>query len=354
MLRSLPLLTLCACASLDPFVDTTDVGEPGPTDDSGAVDTEASSDDDDDDDDASDRGGVLAQACIDGTVPSSGTTAGSGNDADASCGGSTGSEVMLSFTAPEAGRWAFTLSGTFFDTVLYVLDGCGGRELVCADDDDAETVSVDLDAGQEVVVVIDAAGQGEGVYEIDASLAPDSEGACANGLDDDADGLPDCLDPDCEGKPACNEVCDDGVDNDSDGLPDCMDPSCFAEPNCVAPCADEVLTDALPLSYFGTTAGGGKDTDPTCSPLSDSRDRAYAFVAPADGAYTFDTFGSSFDTVLYLLDECGGRELACNDDDAAGTLESRFTGNMTAGQRVIIVIDGYLDQQGDFRLNITD
>jgi len=349
----LPLL-LSGCASLEPFVDTTNVAKPGPADDTGTVDTGTAGDDDDDDDDddAIDSGGLLDQACIDGSVPSSGTTAGSGNDADASCGGSTGSEVMLSFTAPEAGNWAFTLSGTYFDTVLYVLDGCGGSELACADDEEAEAVIAELDAGQQVVVVIDAAGQGEGVYTIEADLAPDTEGNCVNGLDDDGDGLADCLDSDCADKPACGEVCDDGVDNDSDGLPDCMDPTCYTEPNCLAPCADEVLTASLPLTYYGTTAGGSNDTDPTCSGLSNANDRAYAFVAPADGDYTFDTFGSSYDTVIYLLDECGGQELAC-DDDTSGT-QSRVTGPMTAGQRVIVVVDGYSQQQGDFSLNITD
>jgi hypothetical protein len=60
-----------------------------------------------------------------------------------------------------------------------------------------------------------------------------SELLCSNGLDDDADGLTDCEDPDCMGDPACtDEICDDGVDNDADTLVDCDDPDCAGDPAC--------------------------------------------------------------------------------------------------------------------------
>ena len=72
---------------------------------------------------------------------------------------------------------------------------------------------------------------------------------CANGIDDDGDGLIDCDDPDCgidndgdghfappcgndcnDANPNINpgkpEVCGDGLDNDCDGLIDCADPDC--------------------------------------------------------------------------------------------------------------------------------
>jgi hypothetical protein len=96
--------------------------------------------------------------------------------------------------------------------------------------------------------------------------------------------------------------------------------------------------------------GAGDDTAPSCQDLSTAPDRAYAFVAPATGEYTFDTVGSRFDTVLYLLDECGGAELACNDD--AVDHQSSLTGTLQAGQRVIVVVDGYIQWEGDVRLNI--
>jgi hypothetical protein len=46
---------------------------------------------------------------------------------------------------------------------------------------------------------------------------------CYNGTDDDFDGSVDCWDPDC---PPCVEVCDDGLDNDGDTFVDCEDYDC--------------------------------------------------------------------------------------------------------------------------------
>jgi hypothetical protein len=55
---------------------------------------------------------------------------------------------------------------------------------------------------------------------------------CANGRDDDGDGLMDCEDPACLADPTCDEVCTDGVDGDSDGDADCADPDCATAEVC--------------------------------------------------------------------------------------------------------------------------
>ncbi|MBM4355017.1 MAG: hypothetical protein FJ109_14730 [Deltaproteobacteria bacterium] len=57
---------------------------------------------------------------------------------------------------------------------------------------------------------------------------------CSDGMDNDEDGLVDCLDKDCAGVGCCaligpedNDVaCKDGCDNDGDGYLDCGDHSC--------------------------------------------------------------------------------------------------------------------------------
>ena len=256
---------------------------------------------------------------------------------------------MVLFTAPEAGRWRFALSGTGFDTVLAVTDGCGGAELACADVDTPEEVGVDLDEGQQVVVIVDGAANGQGFYDLDATLVPSTESVCDDGLDDDVDGLTDCLDPECGGRPECLEICDDGLDNNADGLFDCMDPACAAEAHCEATCAVAELTSPVPSSLFDSTVGGN-DRAPSCQSLSNAPDRDYVFVAPATAAYTFDTLGSSFDTVLTILDGCNGVELACNDDGI--DKQSKITLDLQAGQRVILVVDGYVTWEGDVRLNV--
>ncbi len=60
---------------------------------------------------------------------------------------------------------------------------------------------------------------------------------CDNGIDDDGDGMIDCLDTDCNWLTICKEnerhcgtpeeeCCSDGLDNDSDDWVDCADPDC--------------------------------------------------------------------------------------------------------------------------------
>lgn len=62
-------------------------------------------------------------------------------------------------------------------------------------------------------------------------LEEDTEDLCTDGLDNDEDGLVDCLDPGCNN--LCSEdnsiTCNDGIDNDNDGMIDCDDDSCLTQ-----------------------------------------------------------------------------------------------------------------------------
>ncbi len=233
--------------------------------------------------------------------------------------------------------------------------------LACnGDADDSTTEDTEIVLGtatRPIVEAVDSARDTGGTTgdtsETTTTTVVDPEVDCENEVDDDGDGLVDCLDPDCSFTPNCaSEICGDGIDNEGDGLTDCLDPDCDAELSCDTSCADDVLTDPLPITYTGSTAGGGRDTNPSCA-TSTAADRAFAFVAPADGNYTFDTSGSAYDTVLYMYSGCAGQEVACNDD-AGGTLQSQVAGPVRAGQVVIVIVDGYGDSEGNFRLNISN
>ncbi len=69
------------------------------------------------------------------------------------------------------------------------------------------------------------------------------EQMCADALDEDGDGLTDCLDPDCDGVASCELgtelTCNDGLDNDGDGSTDCLDADCMTDPACTS-CAPGV------------------------------------------------------------------------------------------------------------------
>lgn len=60
-------------------------------------------------------------------------------------------------------------------------------------------------------------------------LSEDQPEVCANGIDDDADGLTDCDDASCDASGACEvslTFCQDGEDNDGDTRVDCEDEGC--------------------------------------------------------------------------------------------------------------------------------
>jgi hypothetical protein len=109
--------------------------------------------------------------------------------------------------------------------------------------------------------------------------------------------------------------------------------------------------------FSGTTLLAGDHRDASCGGTAPTGpDVAHRWSAPADGMYTFDTFGSDFDTVLELLSVCDAAttmSLACNDDGYMDGRLSETSLMMTAGQTVQIVIDGYsIDSGGSYVVNI--
>jgi hypothetical protein len=151
------------------------------------------------------------------------------------------------------------------------------------------------------------------------------------------------------------------VDSDADGLSDQAD-NCPRTPNADqadldldgvgdACCAGGDLGSAVGTGVAsGTTAGAGADLDGTCGGRL-APDVALSWTAPSDGRYRFDTFGSSFDTLLVLRDgPCGGPELACNDD--ASGLQSAVEAELAAGQPVTIVVDGFGAEAGAWTLSV--
>jgi len=215
---------------------------------------------------------------------------------EGSCGGA-GFEVPLRWTAPAAGWYSFDTTGIYDDTVLYVLEGdCAGAELACNDNIAGvrSAVAVELDAGQPVVAVVDAANAGEaidvtlGVYPFDLTCPHGDLGTATGAF--------------------------------SGTIP---------------------MTDTAWLGGSCPPAVGGAQ---------------HTWTAPDTATYTFSTAGSSFDTVLYVTTGCNGDDagLACNDD--SGGLQSAATLALTAGDTVVVTI-GAFDARfgtGAYTLTISD
>jgi len=295
-----------------------------------------------------------------------GSTAGLVNGLTTTCAYSNAAEVTYSFTAPADGSYEFNTFGSAYDTILVVRDGdCQGAGLACNDDTAGlrSKVSVDLTAGQTVVVQVDGFGTQSGAFTLNAC-----EGACA----------PACGDGTCNPNESCStcsqdcgacSVCGDGwceqgescssCSSDCGACPVCGDAVCDPTESCdtcsgdcgVCPlCPATDLGSAVPQTVTGSTAGLVNALPSPCA-YSNSPELTYSFTAPADGTYEFNTTGSAFDTILHAHDgTCQGAALACNDDHAG--LQSQIFVPLTAGQTVILVVDGFGTQSGAFTLNV--
>ncbi|HYH97036.1 hypothetical protein [Hyalangium sp.] len=119
---------------------------------------------------------------------------------------------------------------------------------------------------------------------------------------------------------------------------------------------DALVTDPLGSAIGtavaqGNTCGRLNEVTPTCS-SSTAPEHAYTWTAPSTGTFTFTTAGSALDSILQVSDPATGSVLGCNDDAAADTYQSSVAVNLTAGQPVVIVVDGYRSRCGSFKLNI--
>lgn len=233
------------------------------------------------------------------TVPQTvtGTTAGAVDIMSSTCGGAGASEVTYAFTAPSLGTYIFDTFGSTFNTVLYARDvDCSGAVLKCNGDAGGgvqSRLTMDLDEGQTVLLVIDgSSASASGEFTLTAQRY-DGGGTCSTPID---------------------------------------------------------LGSTVPQVVTGSTAEQPESVTPACG-ASNAPDMVYSFTAPDDGLYVFNTFGSSFDTILQVYDErCSGTSLGCNDD--AGGPQSRVFVELVAGQTVFLVVDGRSTNRGDYVLQV--
>lgn len=125
---------------------------------------------------------------------------------------------------------------------------------------------------------------------------------------------------------------------------------CTLSLGCV-PCTPILLDSNVPLSVAGSTVGQPNRFTLACG-NGNAPDVYFSFTAPSSGSYTFDTVGSSFDTVLAVrLDSCAGTQIACDNNSGPGTT-SVVSVSLAAGQTAIVVLDGSNNGQGSYVLNV--
>ena len=243
-----------------------------------------------------------------------------------------------------------------------VSQGFDGGTLACADDCSALDVTgcFDMECGNGTVEGEELCdGEDLNAQNCQTQGFPGGDLVCnadCAGFDTSA-----CLDMLCgNGTREGDEACDGGdlggetcvSQGQPDGVLGCtLDCSGFDYLGCGNPCLDENIGGALgsPVA-MGDTTGEDNDLDGSCG-LAGGNDHVMLFTAPSDGVYIFDTNGSGYDTKIQLFSDCS-TELVCDDDGGDGT-QSLIVANLTAGQAVLVVVDGYNANVGSWVLNIT-
>ena len=229
-----------------------------------------------------------------GAAVATGTNLGGGDDSVGVCDGSAGPDVVYFWTAPASQVFNIDTLGSDYNTVLYVLDDCGGNELACNDQasgTDQSSVALSATEGTTYAIVVDGWDGATGNHRVNISAS-------------------------------------------------------------LAACTDVALGNATgdPVAT-GDNAGAGDDFTLTPCTESSGDDVELAWIAPTTGHYRFHTIGSTFDTVLGLYDGCGGAQLSCDDQGGGGGLSSLVM-PVTAGVPYVVVVDGWNDASGTFALAI--
>ncbi len=110
-----------------------------------------------------------------------------------------------------------------------------------------------------------------------------------------------------------------------------------ANDECVAAAAlrARVATPYSTTNAYGATSLG----DCGGSELTAHNDVFFSFTAKESALHVFKLCGSSFDSVMGILDGCDGSVLACNDD-ACGD-DASIAIELSSGQSIVLVVGGY-------------
>ncbi|WP_437736311.1 MXAN_6577-like cysteine-rich protein [Sorangium sp. So ce1335] len=333
-----------------------------------------------------------------------------GSDCDG--GSSPSPDDLYSFTAPEAGAYIFSASASD-DVIVAVIEGgaCHGDVLGCEDGEKQATLTKALEAGQTVLVAVSSPGTTLPSFTLDVFRTPpcpaeDLGSTVPQTVTGSNEGLRNVLTA-CYSTAIGGEATysftapHDGVymfDTEGSGVPVVMavrrgtcsgelvacedsadSPAQLTAPLRAGetavivldtygatgdyqleiselPCPLLDLGSTAPQTVTGTTADLIDALEPHCGSFG-GPEVTYRFTAPADGLYTFDTVGSTFDTIVDVRDgSCAGASLRCNDDaDPAGDSDhSRVSVVLSADQTVVVSVDSESgSESGEFTLNVT-
>jgi len=234
----------------------------------------------------------------------------------------SGPERIYRFTAPVTGPVTARLFGAQLGADLFLLEGACNPTTCVATDGGQGAISWEAVEGTVYYVVVDGfeGHVGSFTLELDCGVLP--ELACSDGLDDDADTLVDCADPDCVFAPDCDHAC-----------------GTLAVPIvCGQTARATTMGKESEFARYGCNSWleNGGEVYFAFTPTEDQQ--ATALLAPDPPNLDLDVFvlGS-----------------ACNDGPCIEAGDDLVQFQVTANNIYYLVVDGYEETAGDFDLTLT-
>ncbi|WP_426429819.1 T9SS type A sorting domain-containing protein [Winogradskyella sp. HB-48] len=297
--------------------------------------------------------------------------------------------VWYSFMG-DGGEATFDLSGSSFDTKIYVYTGACG-DLTCLDGDDdggdgtTSLITVTTEAGTAYYVYVSGFSTNRGAYTMNVTCVAPPE--CVEPTIDSATVVDSC-NPDGTGTFNVEVVVSDAGDagtvisdgtntypvvvgtvvagpyNSGDTVTltiDATDDACDSSLGdftftCPLPAPDnDDCANATAIACGDTVMGS--TTNATNTAGNDSNDVFYSLAGTSAGEeITASLCGSGFDTIITVLDACDGTEIISNDD-ACG-LQSEVTFTSDGSTTYIILVEGFFSTfsggaSGDYTLSVT-
>jgi len=101
----------------------------------------------------------------------------------------------------------------------------------------------------------------------------------------------------------------------------------------------------------GQTATADDDLTPSCG-SGESPELIFEWTAPYSEYFMFDSAGSDFDTVVTVLNDCDGTELACNNTAAGSVPQGLAVAEVVAGETYWVAVEGANGETGEVNLTI--
>jgi len=232
---------------------------------------------------------------------------------------------IYSVTPPFSGILTASLDnpGTNFDEVIHARTNCNdvGTELGC--DDIPGEITFPVVGGQTYYIFVDGWSSSEGNYELSLTM---TEGACDDGVDNDADGSTDCDDNDCSGVSGCPTTCP---------APTVGTITCTSDIT-----ANTTVGSSDLLEGYNTGPCGG-----CCNQANE--ELVYLFTPQNTGSVTIRLDGMTTDQDLYVLQGgCTPTDHCIAESDLASTTVDEVTFDAVAGNTYFVVVENYAGATG--------